>query len=207
MANGRKRLGEAVGGRLVQTDGPVEILQPLLAQVAQEDVEVLLLVLEQRLGGLGEEDLAAVAGRPDARRAVDRKARVPAVGRDRLPCVEPHPHPDRCAVGPLVGGKGELALDGGEQCVPRARERDEERVALRVDLVAVVGCEGLPQQALVIGEHLPVAVAELLDEPGRSLDVREQEGDRTRRKLGHEREPASQPGDRASAATPPVSPV
>src|SRR5215210_8568911 len=37
---------------LVEPDGTIEVLQPMLPEVAKEDVEILLLVLEQRLSCL-----------------------------------------------------------------------------------------------------------------------------------------------------------
>ena len=76
-----------------------------------------------------------------------------------------------------MGTKRELTLDCGEQRLTRARERDEERIALRVDLVAAVGVERLPEQALMVAEHRAVVVPQPLHQPRRSLDVREQEGD------------------------------
>jgi hypothetical protein len=42
----------------------------------------------------------------------------------------------------------------------RAREGDEERVALGADLAAAVGADRLPKHALVGSEQLGVAVAE-----------------------------------------------
>ena len=62
--DGREGLGQPVGGRLVEPDRAVQVLEVLLAEVAQLDVDVLLLVLEQRLGRLGDEDLPTVPGRP-----------------------------------------------------------------------------------------------------------------------------------------------
>jgi hypothetical protein len=48
--------------------------------------------------------------------------------------------------------------------------------------------EHLAQDALVLRQHLPVAsAAELVQEPGRALDVREQEGDGAGRELAHGR--------------------
>ena len=82
-----------------------------------------------------------------------------------------------------------LALDGREKRISRARERDEERVSLRIDLVAAVGGESGSKQALVIGQHVAIAIAELLDEPRRPLDVGEEKRDRAGRHLGHARKP------------------
>jgi hypothetical protein len=49
----------------------------------------------------------------------------------------------------------ELALDCRENRVVCARERDEERVPLRVDLVPAVGFERRAQKPLMVGEHAP----------------------------------------------------
>ncbi len=48
----------------------------------------------------------------------------------------------------------------------RAREDVEERVALRVNLVAFVLSERRPQQLLVLSQDLCIAAAELPNEPG-----------------------------------------
>ena len=87
-------------------------------------------------------------------------------------------------VWPWLRCKRALPLHGGCHRVARAREDDEEGVALRVDLAAVVPLEGLPQEPLVLSEHVAVALAELALEPRRPLDVREQERDRPARQLG-----------------------
>src|SRR6478672_5062139 len=58
-----------------------------------------------------------------------------------------------------------------------SRERDEEGVALRVDLVAVVGRHGVADDPVVLREHRGVTVAESLKEAGRALDVGEQQRD------------------------------
>ena len=88
--------------RLVETDGPIEILQPLLPEVAQEDVQVLLLVLEQRLRRLRDEDLSAVARRTDPCGTVHGEPGVAAVVRDRLTGVQAHSNVDLDALGPRV---------------------------------------------------------------------------------------------------------
>ena len=82
-------------------------------------------------------------------------------------------------------GECELALDRREQRVARARESDEERVALGVDLVPAVSLTRCPQQTLMIREHLRITLAKLLDEPRRPLDIGEEEGDGAGRWLGH----------------------
>jgi hypothetical protein len=110
-ADRRKRLGQPGRGRLVEADRPVEVLEALLAEVPQEDVEVFLLVLEERLGRLRDEDLPAVPGRSDPRRAMDGKSRVAAVVRDRLAGVQAHPDLDLDIVRPRVREERTLAFD------------------------------------------------------------------------------------------------
>ena len=174
----------------------------LLTEVAQLDVEVLLLVLEQRLGRLGDEDLPAVPGRPDPRSPMDGEAGVAPVGGHGLARVQAHANPDLNSLRPVVRHERALTLDRSEEGVARARERDEERVALRVDLVSAVSVERLAEQALMVGQHGAVVLAELLDEPRRALDVGEEERDRAGRGFHHgaKRDPSVGPLARAAGA-------
>ena len=91
------------------------------------------------------------------------------------------------SVRPGVRGERPLRRDCGQRGVPRPAKGDEERVALRVDLLSAVLGEGRAQDAPVLGQHLAVAVAQLLEQAGRALDVREEEGDGPARELGHPR--------------------
>jgi len=45
--------------------------------------------------------------------------------------------------------------------------------------------EGSAQEAPMLSEHLRIAIAELLEQPRRALDVGEEERDRATRKLPH----------------------
>src|SRR6266511_2035384 len=74
---------------LVEPYGPVEILQLPHAEVAQEDVQVLLLVLDQGLGRLRHEHLPPVPRRADPGRPVNGEAGIAAVAGGRLPGVDP----------------------------------------------------------------------------------------------------------------------
>jgi hypothetical protein len=56
-----------------------------------------------------------------------------------------------------------------------AREGYEERVALGVDLDAVVPRESVAEHPAVLGEDVRVAVTELLEQARRALDVGEEE--------------------------------
>jgi len=81
-------------------------------------------------------------------------------------------------VGPLRGDRRRDRLAG-------AAEGEEAGVALRVDLLAAGAGDRRPQQRAMVVLDARVAVTEPGEEFGRPLDVREQEGDRADRKLGH----------------------
>jgi hypothetical protein len=72
---------------------------------------------------------------------------------------------------------GTLRVDRRGRGVARAREREEEGVALRVDLDSLARPERLADDAPVLGDQVRVAVAEPFQEPGRALDVAEHERD------------------------------
>ena len=102
---------------------------------------------------------------------------IALIGPERLPRVQPHPHPHRAA------RKRELRIGRRRHRIGRTREGDEERVTLRVDLDSLVAPPGLPQRTTVLGQHLRIPVAQLLQQPRRPLDVREEERHRPSREL------------------------
>ena len=90
--------------------------------------------------------------------------------------VEPHPHPDR----PFAERVASLERCG--QCGRRGGEGDEEGVALGVDLDAPVASERIAQGAAMSGQRIGIGFgAEGVEQPGRALDIGEEEGDRPRR--------------------------
>jgi hypothetical protein len=159
----------------------------LLAQVAEDDsARLFLLVLEQLARGLGDEHLPAARRGSNARGAVDGDAVVAAIARLRLAGVDPDPHAHLDSLGPGVRSKRALGGRRRVDSILRPAKGDEERVTLAVDLLATVRGEGGAQELLVIGEHLPVTLAQPLEQPRRALDVREQEGDGAALKLRRE---------------------
>jgi hypothetical protein len=117
----------------------------------------------------------------DPRCPMDVKTDVPLLGHDRLAGVDADPD--------AHGSVRECVLNAvrGEHRVARAGERDEERVALRVHFDPAVPREDLAQYAAVLGEHLRVPWAELIQKACRALDVREEQSDRAAGKLPHAR--------------------
>ena len=110
---------------------------------------------------------------------------VALVADRRLARVEAHSHPDLRTVRPGVGAQGALGSDRSSRGVARAREREEEGVALGVDLGPAGASERLADEPPVLANDLRVAISELLQEPGRALDVREDERDRPAWKCAH----------------------
>ena len=166
---------EVIVAELVDALRRRQVLQAVLAEIVQavDGNEVVSRAREQHL--------PAVARCGDPRGAVDVDPDVALVGHDGLPRVEPHANADRTVV------ERRLPLGGRGKRVGRAGERDEERVALRVDLDAAVPRERVPQQTTVLAQQLDVAVSVLVQQPRRAFDVREQEGDRAGWKLAHNR--------------------
>ena len=136
--------------------------------------------VDERVRRLGEKHLAAVAGGGDASPFVHVQADVALVRHARLARVESHPHPDRA--------RSERPLRFLRRCdrVRGAGEGDKERVALRVHLDAAVIVERGSEQAAVLVERRCVAVAELVQQLRRALDVGEEERDDASRQIaGH----------------------
>jgi Glucose / Sorbosone dehydrogenase len=125
------------------------------------------------------EEINRVVDSTDPRCPMHVKTDVPLLGHDRLAGVDADPD--------VHGSVHECVLNAvrGEHRVARAGERDEERVALRVHFDPAVPGEHLAQCAAVLGEHLRVPFAELIQKACRALDVREEQSDRAAGKLPH----------------------
>ncbi len=140
-------------------------------------------VAEELARRLRDEHLAAVPGSGDPRRTVHTETYV-AFSADRgLAGVNPHADAELGAVRPRVLREPALAGDRGGHRILGTAEADEERIPLRVDLVAAVLDERLAQDPLVILERFPVAITEPLEQLCRALDVGEQEGDSSDRQF------------------------
>ena len=143
-----------------------QILEAVLAQVAPFRPGA-----EKPLGRIREDDLAAVAGTHDPCCAVHVGADVSLVGNSGLTRVNAHTNAHRpCA-------ESVLGLTRGRDRVARAREHDEERISLRVDLDSAVSRERRAQHATMLGKHVRIPVTELVEQACRTLDVREEQRD------------------------------
>ncbi len=122
-------------------------------------------------------------GGTDSRGPMDAEPDVSLAGDGRLPGVHAHSDAHLHPAGPIVRGERALRGDRRRDRILRAPEHDEEGVSLAVDLAPARCREGFAKQTLLSGEDAGVALVELLHQPRRALDVREEKGDGPRRQL------------------------
>src|SRR6516225_2262407 len=113
------------------------------------------------------------------------QARVHPPSGDRVASVNTDPNPDRRTGWPLMARQGPLDLKRAQHSLLRASERNEKRVPLRVHLMATLVRDGGADQLPVLSQDPRVAFPQRLDQPRRTFDVAEQEGDYPTRKPAH----------------------
>jgi hypothetical protein len=173
----REVRGQAVDVQLVEGGRAGEVLEPVPAQAAQGQAGRQVLAEEGR-DRLRQDDLVAGGGRGDPGRLVHGQSHVAAGDDGGLAAVQTHAHVHAQRVRPRVRGEGSLGVGRGRHRLSSGREGHEEGIALGVHLVAVVGGERVPQQALVRRQHRRVGLRVPAQELGGTLDVGEEEGDR-----------------------------
>jgi hypothetical protein len=181
----RSKSASSCFSRFFRSRRLVDVLQVALAEREHRDARRERRP-HQRTGRLRQEHVTAAAGAAETRGAHDVEPEVALLADRRLARVQPDPHVHRDPAWPVVRDVRPLHLGRRRDRVARAHEREEERVALRVDLDAVVRGERAAHEPPVIRQHLGVAVAQLLEQRGRALDVGEGEGDGAAGKLGHD---------------------
>jgi hypothetical protein len=112
---------EVARAELEQPKRLQQILEPVLAEIPQ-------VILDEIPGRLREQRLAAVPGRADAGGTVNIDADIALPSHGRFAGVQA----DTGAHRPR--GQPSLRLERGRDRICRAREREEERIALSVDL-------------------------------------------------------------------------
>ena len=137
-------LSERSGGNVIhpQLEEPfrcAQILEPMHPEVAT------LMLGRCEVSGVGQDDLAAVGRCADPGCSMDIETDITLVGQHRATRVDPDPDADRAA--------GVTDLGGRYHGVVGTSERDEERVALGVDLDAVVSGDGSAHQPPVLPEQ------------------------------------------------------
>jgi hypothetical protein len=170
---------------LKQVLRPIQVLEPVLTEVADIDPIRWASVEQEGTRRLREEDLTAMTSRADSRCTVNIQPDVARCHQSRLSSVDADTYARLHAGRPLMAGERALDRDGRFHSVLRSQEDGERRVTLRVDVVtACLGKRGLDHSTL-LGQDIAVAVTEPIGQPSRTLNVREEEGDRARRKARH----------------------
>ena len=125
-------------------------------------------VADERPRDVGDEDLAALGLGGDTGGEIDRAAEVAVVLGDDVTGVDAHAHADRML--------GERTLDraGAQHRLARAGEGEHERVALLLDLGAVMALEQVADERVVVAEEQACPLlTQTLQHLRRALDVRE----------------------------------
>ena len=124
------------------------------------------------------EHLPAVPGGRDPRRPMHVEPHVPLVGPERLARVQPHPHPHRAAAQARACASAAAATASDARA--KATKKASPCVSTSTPLVPP---PGVSQRAAVLGKHLRIPVAQLLEQPRRTLNVGEEERHGPGRKL------------------------
>ena len=121
-------------------------------------------------------------------------ADVIALMAGRLPGMQAHSYPHVCTVGPIVRGKPALSRQRSSDRIGCRGEDDEEAVSPSPDLRAMPARDLFTHDGALNGERFAVVHAQLGEQPGRTLDVTEHQGERPRaRRLLHQLSMTTQP--------------
>jgi hypothetical protein len=119
-----------------------------------------------------------VRGSRNSRGPVQVDSDIATVDQKRRAGVHSNPHLNRAAAQSLM-----RLLRSGER-IMRRRKRDEERISLRVNLHAAVPLERISQSPAMLNKRLRIPIrAQLVEEAGRTFDVRKQESDSAGREI------------------------
>jgi hypothetical protein len=160
-----KVLGERVDLELEDPFRPVEVLQALLAQIAQAHV-LGQLVLDQFTRRVREQHLAAVSRSHDPGRAMNTKSDITPFTDRGLARMKSDPDAQLGPGRPLMRRERPLSRDCRRDRVAGPREGHEKGVALRVDLLSVRVLERLTKKPLMLLQYVPVTVAERPEQSG-----------------------------------------
>ncbi len=163
---------EGARAELEDRDRSLDVLQTVLAKVDQ----LVRPLLEQRDGRGRQHHLPAVGCAHDPGGLVHVHAHVLGRVESGITRVDADPDADRTRLQALhrLADRGHGALRGGE--------RIEERIPFVVHLVASMSGERLPDHPPVLPQRRAICVsAEIFEQPGRSLHVREHQSHGARR--------------------------
>src|SRR2546421_2555989 len=174
---------------LKETGGTLEVVEASDPQIAQAHWGWQFL-LEQLARALGKQDLPAMASAHDAGSAMHIQTHVAVRGTLWFTGVQAHAHAHKHVLRPGMRGEGALHLHRCTDRLAGASEGHEEAISLRVDLVAAARMERGTHQGSILLQHVGVALAQVLKQPGRPLDVAEEERDGAHREVVHTESPS-----------------
>ena len=182
----RREFGaQAIDHEIVQSLRMLEAFQVVQPEIPKRHA-VGHVARDEDAGGFRYDDLTAVACRRDPSGPVDVDPDVVVAARNALAGVQSHADADRVAVGPRVRGERSLRRHGGAQSARRRREGDEERVALGADLdTPLLGDRGSQDLGVSVQQAHELVAPEVLEQPGRPLDIGEQERHRAGGEVAH----------------------
>ena len=163
---------------------PVQVPEPVTTEVNEIDERRECLAYE--VGSrLRAQHLPGVRDAHQPRGSVERWAEVVTVALFRLAGVHPNPDRERTRLAPLLTFDRALRLDRRDYRLGRIREHCVHPIARHLDDEAAVPLDRAAQDRVVTRQRLSHRVAMLLPQTRRTLQIREQEGDRPRRQLAH----------------------
>jgi len=134
---------------------------------------------------LGEERLAAVTRREEARDPVERRAEIVAVAQFDRARMQRHAHAEFCRFRPGLAVKRALCLERRCYSIGRRVKRRAEGIAARLEDVAAVTFDAVPQQCVVASERRAHRRRVRFPQPRAALDVGQQQRDGASRKICH----------------------
>ena len=164
----------------------IQVLQPVPSKIPDPDTGREGPV-HQGPRGLREDGLPSVGRSGDAGGTMHVDPDVPVQADHPVSRVKAHPNPDLDRGRPRVPGQASLRRHRGLNGSRRALEHGEEGVALGAHLHAPAVLDGTANDRRMGVANGRVSVTELLQQPGRPFDVREQERDRSGGELCHGR--------------------
>jgi hypothetical protein len=171
---------QARRGHLEHTLREGEIPQPLLTEIHEH--HTLGQHLTRQIGGcLRTHDLASMRDGLQPSRTVDRRTEVIAVAELPHPCVDPNPCPQRLAHRPPLRVHRSLAVDRRAHRGIRGGKHSVDAVAAALHHLTAVRGDPVTQDHVVSGQGRPHRLRLLIPQPGRDLEIREQERHRPRR--------------------------
>ena len=153
-----------------QVAGALEVFEAVFSQVLQggSGRQVLLHQLASRGR---EENLAAMARAHDAGSMVYIHADIAICRSLRFSVMQADTHPNRDAFGPGTFCENPLNGCGCGNRIGGTGKGDEEGISLGVNFAPMKLDEQLPQQVSALGQHIGVALPQLLQETRRACDI------------------------------------